>query len=444
MNGSVVWREGLFIRPQHFQQSDRHFHDELMTRTIESGPNRWGLFALEIDRQLLNSGKFVINKAAGIMPDGTLFDVTTQIYAMMTEIDAADAGKTLYLALPLSIQHGDDLTFEEEEDQNARRIARREREVPNTNVGESSLTELLVAHPNFRIFRKEELNEGYEAIAVARIGSVSANGAAVLDMTFEPTYLHLNRSAYLSAQNEEMIKLLEFRMEKLSEKLSDASIQAAELGDYLLLQLINRFHSRLYFYNSQERVHPQELFLELHSLASELAVFMKKEKRLADEYLYDHQKQRESFDALLHDLKKMLSMVLEQNSVKLPLEERKYGIHVARIDDKSLMDTGLFVLAVTADIPTETLKKSLLANLKIGSVETIRDLVNFHLAGFKLKPLAAAPRQIPYRMNYIYFGIELTPEDRKKLKSSGGMALHLTGEVEGIVYNLWAIRSKKE
>jgi type VI secretion system protein ImpJ len=140
----------------------------------------------------------------------------------------------------------------------------------------------------------------------------------------------------------------------------------------------------------------------------------------------------------------MLSMVLEQNSVKLPLEERKYGIHVARIDDRSLVDSGLFVLAVTADVSTEQLKKLLLANLKMGTVENIRDLVNFHLAGYKLKPLAAAPRQIPYRMNYTYFGIELSPEDRQKLKSSGGMALHLTGEIEGIIYNLWVIRGKKD
>ncbi len=444
MNGSVVWREGLFIRPQHFQQNDRHFHNELMTRTIESGPNRWGLFALEIDNQLLNSGRFVINRAAGIMPDGTLFEVTTQTHALITEIDSADAGRTLYLALPLGVHHADDLTFEEEENQNTRMIARREREVPNTNVGESSLAELLVAHHNFRIFREHELNEGYEAIAVARVGAVSANGAVSLDATFGPTYLHLNRSAYLSGEVEELIKTLEYRMEKVAEKLSDASIQAAELGDYLLLQLLNRFHSRFYFLNSQEKVHPQELFLELHSLAAELAVFMKKEKRLDAEYLYDHLRQRESFDALMNDVKRMLSMVLEQNSVKLPLEERKYGIHVARIDDRSLVDSGLFVLAVTADVSTEQLKKLLLANLKMGTVENIRDLVNFHLAGYKLKPLAAAPRQIPYRMNYTYFGIELSPEDRQKLKSSGGMALHLTGEIEGIVYNLWVIRGKKD
>ena len=236
-------------------------------------------------------------------------------------------------------------------------LARREREVPNTNVGESSNAELLLAQPNFRLLRDEELNEGYGVIAIARIGSVSASGAVSLDENFIPTYLHLNRSHYLLAQLKELMSVLNFRMVKLAEKLSDVTIQVAELGDYLLLQLLNRFHSRFYFYLSQEKIHPDILFLELSSLAAELAVFMKKERRLEKEYLYDHKKQKESFVILLNELKTMLSMVLEQNSFKLIIEQRKYGIYVAKLEDKTLIDSGSFVLAVTADMAAEKLKK---------------------------------------------------------------------------------------
>ncbi len=41
MQNKVVWREGLFIRPQHFQQNDRYINYELMTRTMNSRPNNW-------------------------------------------------------------------------------------------------------------------------------------------------------------------------------------------------------------------------------------------------------------------------------------------------------------------------------------------------------------------------------------------------------------------
>ena len=57
MINKVVWREGLFLRPQHFQQNDRHYDYEMRTRTLESGANRWGLFDLDIDTPFLESGK---------------------------------------------------------------------------------------------------------------------------------------------------------------------------------------------------------------------------------------------------------------------------------------------------------------------------------------------------------------------------------------------------
>ncbi|MDD5053559.1 MAG: type VI secretion system baseplate subunit TssK [Sulfuricurvum sp.] len=444
MINKVVWREGLFIRPQHFQQNDRHFEYELRTRTNESGSNRWGLYDLNIDTQFLNSGKFVLNRAYGIMPDGTLFDIDIKQYNLILDINTKDSGKTIYLALPLCMHYTDDVSFEEDNIKATRMIARRERDVPNTNVGESTSVELLLAQPNFRLLRDEELNEGYDVIAIARVGSVSASGTASLDENFIPTYLHLHRCHYLLAQLKELMSILNFRMLKLSEKLSDVTIQVAELGDYLLLQLLNRFHSRFYFFLTQEKIHPDMLFLELSSLAAELAVFMKKDRHLEKEYIYDHIKQKESFIVLLVELKNMLSMVLEQNSFKLIIEQRKYGIYVAKVEDKTLIDNGSFVIAVTADMATEKLKKLLLDNLKLGTIETIRDLVNYHLAGFKIKPLPAAPRQIPYRVNHIYFKIELSSEDKRTLQSSGGIAFYLAGEVEGIDYDLWAIRSNKE
>jgi type VI secretion system protein ImpJ len=444
MEHAVAWREGLFIRPQHFQQNDRHYNYLLRTLNRESGPNRWGFFDLSIDTELLNSGKLVVNRAYGMMPDGTLFDVSPKMQALIAEIDPADAGRTFYLSLPLSMHHADALAFEEDEVRTTRMVARREQDVPNTNVGENSAAELLLARHNFQLLREEELNEGYDTIALARIGAVSASGAVSLDGQFMPTYLHLHRAEYLTAQLKELMNVLNYRMVKLAEKLSDATIQVAELGDYLLLQLISRIHSRLHFHLSQENVHPQTLFGELSGFASELAVFMKKEKRLEAVFDYTHERQKASFVPLLDALKQMLSMVLEQNSVKLPIEKRKYGIHVAKLEDRSLVDSGAFVLAVTADIPSETLKKMLRANLKMGTIETIRDLVNYHLAGFKLTPLPAAPRQIPYRVNSIYFTIELTAEEKRSLKESGGMAFHLGGEIEGISYTLWAIRHSKD
>lgn len=444
MVNGIAWREGLFIRPQHFQQNDRHHEYQIRTHALQSRSNNWGFYELEFDEHFLNAGKLVLNRAHGLIMDGTLIDITTKSHNLVITIEPSDAGKTIYLALALDIDRTDILCFEEDKVHLARLIAKRERDVPNTNSGENSVADIVVTRHNFLLLREEELNEGYSVIPIAQIGAVADSGSVTLDSVFVPTYLHSHKNLFLIAQLKELNNILNFRIVKLSEKLSDSTIQVAELGDYLMLGLINRYYNRFHFFLSQEKVHPQEIYLELISLASELSIFMKKEKHINGDFKYNHKLQKESFALLLHELKTMLSAVLEQNSIKMPIEARKYGIYVSKIEDKTLIDTCGFVLAVSSDIPPEKLKKMVMDNLKIGTIETIRDLVNYHLAGYRIKVLPTAPRQIPYRVNHTYFQLDITAEEKKVLHTSGGMALHLTGEIEGIEYHLWAIRGNND
>ena len=80
------------------------------------------------------------------------------------------------------------------------------------------------------------------------------------------------------------------------------------------------------------------------------------------------------------------------------------------------------------------------ATIKIGSVEKIRELVNLQLPGVTLRPLAVAPRQIPYHAGFAYFELERSGEHWNVLQTSGGIALHVGGEFPGLQIEFWAIR----
>ena len=71
----VVWSEGLFILPQHFQQGDRYHEHALALRTRHASPYPWGFSDLEIDRDVSQQSKFALRRAAGVMQDGTPFDL---------------------------------------------------------------------------------------------------------------------------------------------------------------------------------------------------------------------------------------------------------------------------------------------------------------------------------------------------------------------------------
>ena len=115
-------------------------------------------------------------------------------------------------------------------------------------------------------------------------------------------------------------------------------------------------------------------------------------------------------------LRQSLSAVLEQTAIPIPLQERKYGIRVGVIQDRSLLTNAQFVLAVRADMKTETLRRQFPNHIKIGPVEQIRELVNVALPGIAIRPLPVAPR-IPYHAGVTYFELDRSSKYWKGLSN---------------------------
>ncbi len=439
----VAWREGLFIRPQHFQQSCHSISLEFMQRWRSAGPNRWGLFEISIDRPLLATGKFSLSSVSGALPDGTIFDLNDFPKKPTLDIDADDAGKSIYLALPLLSSDEESIYFEEGTPLPTRYKAVTEKEVPNTNAGEKSFADITFAYPNFTLLKEGDKLDGYSAIEIAKISEITTGGTVVLDRSFNPVFLYLDGAEAIKSKLNELESILRYRAEKIADKISTGSLQAAELGDYLLLQLINRTSARLHYYSTQSGLHPADLFLEMSSFAAELAVFFRDDRRPGRDFTYIHERQWDSFDGLFTELIGYLNRAVESKSIQILLERHKYGVHTAMLKDKSLLNDTTLILTAKSNMEESKLKKLLMDNLKIGAVEEIRNLVNHHLPGFKISPLPAAPREIPYRLNQSYFTIRLTDEEREKLLHSAGIALHYpeTKNLQ-LELSLWAIKNR--
>ena len=110
------------------------------------------------------------------------------------------------------------------------------------------------------------------------------------------------------------------------------------------------------------------------------------------------------------------------------------------VPDRRLIDTAVFVLAASADLQTEDLRRRFPQQSKIGPVEKIRDLVNLQLPGIAGQAMPVAPRQIPYNAGFVYFEFDKNSPMWRALKTSGGIAFHFGGEFAGLDLQLWAIR----
>lgn len=140
------------------------------------------------------------------------------------------------------------------------------------------------------------------------------------------------------------------------------------------------------------------------------------------------------------DLRQALALVLEQTAIRIDLEERKYGIRMAMVLDKQLLKSASFILAAHSSLPPDRLQAQFPTQVKIGPVEKIRDLVNLHLPGVRLKPLPVAPRELPYHAGYQYFELDANHELWRDLERSAGVAIHVAGDFPQLELECWAIR----
>jgi len=215
---------------------------------------------------------------------------------------------------------------------------------------------------------------------------------------------------------------------------------AAEIADFLMLQVVNRFEPVLAHVAATGSVHPEGLYRLCVSLAGELATFTTSAKRPPPLGEYRHDRLRESFEPVMAALRASLSAVIDSAAIPIPIEERRFGVRVATPPERKLYSTAVFILAARADLPSEDLRRRFPAQLKVGPVEKIRDLVNLQLPGVPVHAVPVAPRQIPYHAGYVYFEFDQSNEMWGQLENSGGVAMHVAGDFPGLAMEFWAIR----
>lgn len=437
----VVWSEGMFLNPQHFQQQERYFERYFNTR-LAGYDNLWGWSHLSIDTELLKLGKISLNQGSGVFPDGTPFDFpSVDNLPPVKQIPVGLYNVVVYLGIPVrrnnihEVSNGDDdesLTRYQKETIDAQDVSLNVNHTANVDIGQLK----------YRLLLESEDRSGYTCIGVLRISETRDDKSIVIDEGYIPPVQNIHIATSLSHFLNELLGLIHQRAESIASRISDARQgRAAEINDYLLLQLLNRIEPLLQHFSQSAQISPLVFYRELVQFAGELNTFTSDNKRASQLASYHYDDLRASFFPLMDNLRQSLSTVYEQTAVSLAMQEKRYGIRVVTLTDRSLLNTSTFVLAAKADINEAQLRQHFPAQVKIGPVELIRPLVNAAMPGIALKPMPVAPRQIPYHTGYVYFELDLASELWQKLTQSGGMAVHIGGDFPNLMMELWAIRN---
>jgi type VI secretion system protein ImpJ len=438
----VIWSEGLFLQPQHFQQHDRYLERYVETRCQALAAHSWGLAGLELEHDFLGIGKFGLRSAVGVFPDGTPFRMPEdEPLPAPLEIGPQDRDQIVYLAVPLRRSGSPEVDRTARADGLVRHEVR-ELETRDATSASAAAAVLEVGALRTRLLLAGDVSDAYACVPIAHLVECRADRRVVLEDRFIPTVLDARAAPRLATFMRELHGLLHQRGEALGGRVAATGRgAAAEIADFLMLQAINRYEPLVAHCAESGLIHPEDLYRLCVSAAGELATFTTPSKRPPAFPAYRHERLRESFEPVMAALRAALSAVLEQSAIPIPVESRKFGLSVATVPDRGLYNSAVFILAARADLPSEELRRRFPAQLKIGPVEKIRDLVNLQLPGVPVHPVPVAPRQIPYHAGFVYFELDQSNELWGQLTSSGGMALHVAGEFPGLALEFWAIRS---
>jgi type VI secretion system protein ImpJ len=438
----VIWSEGMFLRPAHFQQHVRYVENLVERRCGVLRSHPWGFKTLKLDEALLSLGKVAIVHAQGVFPDGTPFNISDDDDPP-PPLDVAQGDvRDMVVRLGLPVRRTS--AMEINPGNAAAGLVRctvREVEAVDTHTAAAERAALQVGQLNLKLCLDRDGHGEMVSLGVARIVECRDDKSVMLDDAYLPPALDCRAAPALFSMVTELQGLLHQRAEALAGRITAAGRGGvSEVADFLLLQVVNRHEPLIAHLGSAGSLHPETFYAQAVALAGELATFTHPGKRPPVFPPYRHEDTQSAFRAVMAELRRSLSAVLEQNALPLPLEERKYGIRVSAIADRTLLESASFVLAVRAHMPAEELRKRFPAQVKIGPVEQIRQLVNVQLPGIGARPLAVAPRQLPYHSGFVYFELDRASEFWAGLGNSGGFAIHLSGEFPGLEMEFWAIR----
>ncbi|OOF70622.1 type VI secretion system baseplate subunit TssK [Rodentibacter caecimuris] len=438
----VLWKEGLFIRPQHFQQENRFLISQLK-QILDISAYNLGFEKLTIDQQQLSYGKFALSDCKGVMPDGTLFDLPlTDSLPVPISIDSRFIGETIYLCLPIVISNEVEVQYTL--DSAASMDYRSEiifTEIKDTHSKAGNYTQLELLKNQY--FLKSSLDElsNYVCLPIARIKDISLDHQIILDDSFYPMSLNIKAIPAFVKKLSELSELIALRAKGIGERVGQPEQSGvADVNDFLMLLALNRALPLVKSMVRSGKNHPLSVYELLASLRSELATFVLKDRFSETFYDYVHTDPVLSLDPLYNDIKSYLSVVANTRVVSLPVVAHQYGVYTAQVNDVSLYSTAEFIIAVKAHLQPELLKSQFIQQTKVSSIEQINKLIHLQLPGIPLHALPVAPRYLPYHSGFMYFQLDKTSPFWENFVSSSGFGFHITGNYPGLEIEFWAIR----
>lgn len=435
----VVWKEGMFIAPQHFQQQERYIN-----KTISLGIDYLsescliGVTELVINTELLSIGKFCITRCAGIFPDKTLFEISQEI---VIDIDKTTINEIIYLALPLSLVGNNEFSHKEK---STKRYFTSNINVFDNANDENNNVDIDIGHLNVLLKTENQDKSGFTLLPIAKVLECKNTGEVILDRNYIAACIHHGASKYINDKLRELHTLARYRSQNLMLRIENNLNQQNQqylVLDYIWLQTLNSWIPWLEFALVNTKLHVSNIYLALYRFLGELLSLSAKVIPEMAQLKYD--KLYENFHPLFTYLRNVLTIIQKETVIEHDWNDQLFAkrrILQLLINDTHQYINQRVIISVKSSIGKNLLQELFPSSATLCTKEKIVEWVKSSLSGIGFTLLDVVPAELKPMNNVAYFEINNhDPQWQAYIKNNEILALHVDARIPDLSVKLYIL-----
>ena len=446
-SGKVIWKEGMFLQPQHFQQAERFLLNNVNAAIGNHFPYAYGITEFDVDRDAIANGLISLTRLAGRLPDGVVFDIPKEdqppaARSFVEHFTHEQQSLDVYLALPLCIEGKTNVVSFAAESQSTVRYRSREATTVDEVLGLHK-KDIEIGLLNFVVLFGGESLDNHTALHIGKLVRTSS-GSIELMAHFIPPLLFIGASPPLLSAIRSLLELLLAKIASLSQGRKQvegglAEFPSGEETSFRLLQMLNTFTPLLNHYHFVPTVHPFELFCLLTQFGGALCT-LSFEVSLKNLPRYEHGNLTGTFAQLIKVIRTVLEANISAGCVPVPIEQINQATYLCKIPDEKLLSTAKFFLGVSAKVQEKELIVGTLQRIKICSRNRLDLLISSAMPGLQLIHTIHPPEGLSTKPGFVYFKLDSQGDFWQAIKTSGTMAFYFPNNYPELKVEMLALK----
>lgn len=438
----VVWWEGMYLGPHHFQAQSRYFEDSIRFCVSMLWSRAFGVASYALDTEALKNGTVNLLHASGILPDGLAFnmpdsDPLPEPRNFAKLFPPTRYTLTVLLAITARRPDGRNCALQEEEADESVRFVRQTTSIADETTGHDEKS-VGLGRKNFRLVLDSELTDDTVRLPIARIMR-SGSGDFIPDPEFIPPCIQVGASPRLMELTGRLIEIMEEKSLSLARSgAGDVGFSTRDIASFWFRHTVNASLAPLRHHYLSKRGHPEELFLELSRLAGGLCTFaLDSHPRMLP--AYDHNNPDVCFAALDKQIREHLELIIPTNCVQIELTKTADYIYAGPITDERCVGRATWLLGLRSDIGEVDLITKAPQLIKICSEKFVGELVRRALPGLALSHVSSPPPAVAPRAETQYFVINRSGPFWDNIVQTRRVGIYIPGDIPNPGIDLLAV-----